>query len=370
MNLTRIALPVLLIALFATAGTASAAPTWLQAQPISGPNSSNAAPDLAVNAHGDAAGAWIHKGTAAVDATTRSAGGNWRPAAKLTGLSVIGAPRVGIDGSGHATAVFAAVSGNSQPIFAAVSSASSWSGAVALSPGSSGVNPVIAVNDRGDAVAVWTGLEIGDIVMRASVRPAGGVWSSPKDLSELAGGVTTAADVAIDPDGRAVATWSAGGTVQAVFYIPASGWGKKDTIVSSSQLQNAEFPQVAIDAGGNATMVWELIGSGLPFPVIETAEGSPAAGWTQPADLQADASSTQPDIAAAAGGGMVATWVRKKGGHAVVEAALRSGPGAAWGDRVVVSDPGKDSATPSPAIDTQGNAVVAWDQKAAIGHLT
>src|SRR3954447_2062366 len=221
MNSTRFALPVVLVALFATAGTASAAPTWQQAQAISGPNSSNTAADLAVNANGDAAAAWIHKGTASVDATTRSAGGNWRPAAKLTGLSVIGAPRVGLDGNGHATAVFAAVSGNSQPIFAAVSSASSWSGAVELSPGSSGVNPVIAVNDRGDAVAVWTGLDVGSVVMRGSVRPAGGAWSKPKDLSQSAGGVTTAADVAIDPDGRAVATWSAGGTVQAVFYVPA-----------------------------------------------------------------------------------------------------------------------------------------------------
>src|SRR3954471_15804740 len=370
MNLTRFALPVVLASLFAGAGTASAAPMWLQAQAISGPNSSHTAPDVAVNARGDAAAAWTHKGTASVDATTRSAGGNWRPAAKLTGLSVIGAPRVALDGSGHATAVFAAVTGNSQPIFAAVSSASSWSGAVELSPGSSGVNPVIAVNDRGDAVAVWTGLDIGDVVMRASVRPAGGAWSKPKDLSVAAGGITTAADVAVAPDGRAVATWSVGGAIEAAFYIPASGWAKTNTIVPSTQLQSAEFPRVAIDAGGNATVVWELLGIGLPFPVIETAEGSPSAGWTQPADLQADASSTQPDVAAAPGGGMVATWVRKKGGHAVIEAAQRSGPGAAWGNRVVVSDPGNDSATPSPAIDPQGDAVVAWDQKAAVGHLT
>ena len=368
MNRTRFALLATLVALFA-ADTASAAPTWLLPQTISGPSSTNSAPDIAVNARGDAVAAWLRKSGSElhVYASTRPAGGAWRTPDYVPSKGVNEPPRVGIDGSGHAEVISAGTYNNKHDVWMSGSmSDGSFQTSYVVDSGPTATTPVIAVNERGDAVAAW-GADFGIAGgVYVTVRSADGIWSKPDPLYLAFGAMPGSVDVAIDPSGQAVAAWTSGaGAVEAAFYQPGSGWAKEDTLEPAIQSVGNEPPRAAIDGAGRATVIWSQVAFGKGS--VHAAGGSPGSGWA-PAQLKGFGG-REPDLAVAADGRAVAAWKRKDNGHQVIEASLRPAPGAAWADPVVVSGTSKDSGTPSAAIDPQGNALVAWDQVAAVGHM-
>ncbi len=85
-----------------------------------------------------------------------------------------------------------------------------WSEPVDLTPASEQAwVPRVAVDDDGDAVAVWTNWrpDPATMLVRAAVRPSGGSWSEPVDLS-LEGGWSYSPQVAVDADGSATVVWS------------------------------------------------------------------------------------------------------------------------------------------------------------------
>jgi PKD domain-containing protein len=367
MNPTRFATVALLSFLLA-AVPASAAPTWRTAQAISSPNSSNLTPDVAVNARGDSAAVWLSK-PASVEVATRAAGGDWGAVGTLP--TAVGAtPGVAIDGSGHANVLWTSSTGSVDHLWTAESGSGGLSAALQLDKASPGGYAAIAVNEQGDAVAAWVGYSAAGATLRAFVRPAGGAWSGPKQISAT-GDFPEHVDVAIDSQGRAVVVWRSGiGSIDASFYTPGSGWGKAETIAQGDQNFGGEAPQVAIDDTGRATVVWTWGGLALPFSMVKAAEGSASSSWTPGVTLQTKGlSAGEPDVAVEPGGQAIAAWTRNDGSHTVIDAALRPAPGAAWSAPLVVSDPTKDSGTPSPAIDPHGDALVAWDQQAVVGHL-
>src|SRR4051812_17388014 len=267
MNRTRFALPVVLVALFATAGTASAAPKWHTAQPISSPNSSNLTPDVAVNARGDSAAIWLSK-PATIRVATRAAGGDWGATAALP--TAVGAtPRVAIDGSGQANILWTSSSGSTDHLWTAEYGSGGLTPAVELDKASPGGYAAIAANEQGDAVAAWVGYNAAGATLRAFVRPAGGAWSGPKQISATRD-FPEQVHVAIDSQGRAVVVWRSGmGSIEASFYTPGSGWGKAKTIAQGDQNFGGESPRVAIDDAGRATVVWTWGGLASPFWMVK-----------------------------------------------------------------------------------------------------
>jgi PKD domain len=366
MNPTRLALPAVLFVLCATAATASAAPVWHSAQAVSGPNSSNHSPDIAVDARGDSAAAWF-RSPGSVQVATRAAGGAWGAPATVPSAAVV--PRVAIDGNGHANIVWTAPGGGNDHLWTAEAGSGGLSAPFELDKASLGAGAVIAVNEHGDAVVAWVGFGNIGATVRAIVRPAGGAWSPPKQIS--AGTDPDHVTVAIDAQGRAVVVWAEGlGSVAGAFYTPGSGWAKTGMVVKGDQVQGADSPRVAIDASGHATVVWTWGGLGLLYSKVQAAEGSASSGWAPAVTIQTKGyGASAADIAVTPDGRAIATWERNDGKYTVIDATLRPEPGAAWSDPAVVSDPTKDSGTPSAAIDPHGDALVAWDQVAAIGHL-
>ena len=65
--------------------------------------------------------------------------------------------------------------------------------------------------------------------------------------------------VAIDADGNAIGVWKEwDGSYWSICsnrYVPGSGWGKAKLIETVNQ--EADYPQIAVDADGHATTVWE-----------------------------------------------------------------------------------------------------------------
>ena len=93
----------------------------------------------------------------------------------------------------------------------------------------------------------------------AAVRPPGGDFGPPAPLS-APGRNAGAPRIAFDGDGAAVAVWRRRSDASRRFQIqaavrPAGGdFGPAETL--SSDGRNAFAPQLAVDAGGGATIVW------------------------------------------------------------------------------------------------------------------
>ena len=77
-----------------------------------------------------------------------------------------------------------------------------WSAPTSLSlAGRDAQTPSVAVNARGDAVAVWASVSLSGWTVQAAYRPAGGAWQAtvPIQTPQVA---TASPDVVIDPTGR------------------------------------------------------------------------------------------------------------------------------------------------------------------------
>jgi len=93
--------------------------------------------------------------------------------------------------------------------------------------------------------------------VQAARRPPGGPWSSPQDLS-AAGQAAASSQVAIDQGGDVIAVWERSDgshyIVQAARRTAVGNWRAPEDLSTAGK--DADFPQVAFDAAGNAVTVW------------------------------------------------------------------------------------------------------------------
>src|SRR5438309_8882326 len=94
--------------------------------------------------------------------------------------------------------------------------------------------------------------------------------------------------VALDPAGNAIAVWSRTGTtsphphvVQAAVRPVGGGWQPAQdlSVPGPDAGQDADSPQIALDAAGNAIAVW--YGGGVIQAAVRPADGV----WQAPEDL-------------------------------------------------------------------------------------
>ena len=115
-------------------------------------------------------------------------------------------------------------------------------------------NSQVAVDANGNAIAVWQG-----VGLRANRYAQGIGWGTAEDIrSDVTGGIG-APDVAVSPDGHAIAVWpQLDGTrtnTWANRYVPGDGWGTAE-IIETDDAGGVQWPQVAMDPDGNAVAVW------------------------------------------------------------------------------------------------------------------
>src|SRR5919204_85381 len=181
------ALVVLVLALALTAVAAAAPPTWLAAQDLAGGPSASPPPQVATDAAGDAFAVWEGYDATSLSSIIQAA---TRPAA---GDAV--AAWVGSDGSNFV------IQGAVRPAGEAWDSAHNLSAA-----GQDALQPRVALDQAGDAAAVWVRFNGSNYIAQAAGHPAGGSWGSPESVS--AGGTDAAhPQVALDSAGNAVALW-------------------------------------------------------------------------------------------------------------------------------------------------------------------
>lgn len=219
---------------------------------------SSTPPAVAMDQEGNAMVLW---GQAAGDnlaakglqAARYALGTGWNPPVTIEPSSVAetrssAVARVGFDPKGEAIALW---SHSAMPgVYASRwSRAAGWREATAIADtrgteSDEGVR--LAVDQQGRALALWTH-KGGGVLVRRSV---GGVWETAEVI-----GPGDSGDIAVNPDGIAVAAWVArasdGSHIMTRASWPGAGWG-----AASALGGNASEPRVVIDRTGSVTVLW------------------------------------------------------------------------------------------------------------------
>ena len=307
-------------------GSALGAPAWLPAADLSAADRDATLPQATVDRQGDAVVVWQRDNGAntIVQAAARPEGGVWQAPVDLSapGQNAV-APQLAVDAQGDATAVWQRFNGTDTIVQAAARPASgTWQTPVDVSaPGGDADEPRVAVNAHGDAVAVWRRSNGTNTIVQGAIRPAGGAWHAPVDLSS-AGQNAVGPQVAIDPQGDATAVWqrpNGTNTVVQAAWLPGGGVWQAPVDLSAPG-QDAVNPEVVLDAQGAATAVWQR--SDGSADVVQAAIRPASGGWRAPVDLSvAGQPALYPQLAIDAQGNAAVVWQRFNGAHYVVQAA-------------------------------------------------
>jgi PKD domain-containing protein len=319
-----------------------------------------AAPTVAVDPAGDAAIVWIHDigQPRVLQATIRPAGAaTWPNANDLSSQPLeIRNHAIALDNGGNAVAVWAQrdattfyVVGDLRPAAGGV-----WRAPVALSSliADASAGPALSVAPNGDALVAW--IDSGALRL-ARGNAATGVWDPA--VSPAFGGLNadTDVDVALNASGAAVAAWSwrraPGGpnVVQASFRPAGGGWGPVADLATAAGRSRV---RAGLSANGAAAVIW-LNGSTLNGAGRSRTTGV----WTNPRTVATNVAASGARLAMNPVGNAVAVWANAATG--AIRAALRPA-GSAWQLPVRVSSPG--SSEPRVALDAASAAVAVWNR--------
>jgi PKD domain len=226
-------------------------------------------PDVAIDAAGNAIAVWkLESSDDIVQAAMRPAGQqDWAVPDDLSDSGQdADQPAVAMDNAGDAVAVWARTTGTDTIQGAVRPAGGAWGEPDDLSSSAqNAAEPDVAIDETGDSVAVWTRFDGSKDIVQGAVRPAGGEWAEPEDLS-ASGQNGTAPVVAANDAVGSVAMWErsdgANLRVQAAVRPPGGEWFKPDTISAAGE--PAGFPDVALDAAGDGIAVFGHNGADGP----------------------------------------------------------------------------------------------------------
>jgi RTX calcium-binding nonapeptide repeat (4 copies) len=271
-------------------------------------------------------------------------------------------PRIASDGAGDILAIWREVDGDTSAIRAAFRPAvESWGSAERIStPALATESPRVAMDKAGNALAVWQRSSGHDSVVQAAVRPAGGVWSEPEDLSGP-GEVAFNADVAAKA-GRMIAVWTVLRERRTVVVSSsrtvAGSWAPVQTI--SGPVGNTSAAVVAVDDHGAAVASWRW--SDGAFLVVQAAVRSKDGLWSAPEVLSGPGrSASLPQVAMDASGDAIVAWLRNNGSWTAAQVAYRTAAGD-WEAMHNLSERGGNARRLDLAMNSRGDAVVLWTQ--------
>jgi hypothetical protein len=247
-----------------------------------------------------------------------------------------------------------------------------WLSPVDLSP-ETGINAEqvdVAMDHRGDAVAVWQASNGIETSVQVSVRSAStGIWGTPIVLTTEGNGIKEP-HVAVDARGDAAVIWQVESGLTSFVQAAVKTAGSAVWHVESVSGEEGSRPSIAIDDHGDAMAVW------LAKPTLAvTSSVRPAAGkWHAPVQLSgAGFEGEQPTVVTNPRGDAVAAWHGFEGESSVTQAAVRSASSGMWSAAATLSTPaeaGANALATRAGIDAHGNATVTWTHEDALESAT
>jgi hypothetical protein len=134
----------------------------------------------------------------------------------------------------------------------------------------------------------------------------------------------------------------------------------------------AAQPRVAADGAGSSTVIWQQStadGTEL-WGARQLTAGAALSGATRisaAATAQAPATADEPALAASASGAAALAWTARlpASTKTLIYASLRPQAGGSWSTPKLLSDSAYPASAPTVTIDSDGQAVVAWQQASA-----
>ncbi len=250
---------------------------------------------------------------------------------------------------------------------AAASAAPPWNQPMTLGQtGRESGAPEIAIAPDGEAIAAWEGGRPNGI--QVSTRKPGGNWTSPFTLarSREAEGPHVAAGAR-----KATVIWSdtthtrSGETsvVLAATRIKGGPWGKPRNISAEKRWREepeGREPQVTITRGGKAIAIWTAGDEGhSTTPFIRSAtQSARGTGWSAPVGIPGSIEGESPEIGATPAGEAVAIWSASYDEESGLEVSSRR-PDGKWRWAQRLDNPGA-FAKPLLAVPSKGEAIGVW----------
>ena len=344
---------------------------WLVAQIIESESGNAYAPEIAVDADGNAIAIWRQWGGSGYDVWVnryRPAIG-WQTAEKIDDKDSgnTASLAIGLDPAGNALAVWAESDGTRDNIWSnRYTVGGGWGSPELIESDDSGSaeSPRVAVDAAGNAVAVWYQSDGLRTSIWANRYTAGAGWGTAALIETDDTGYALEPRVAVDAAGNALAVWrqadGARWNVWANRYTTGVGWGT--AVVIETNNGGTGYPQIAMDSAGNAMAVWDQW-DGAAFSIWAN-RFTPGGGWGTAALIESDnsgpASSAQ--VAVDDSGSALAVWIQSDGTHDNVW-ANRFTPAAGWGTATLIeSDGAGDARDARIVVDAAGNGLAVWDQ--------
>ena len=326
-------------------------------------------PQVAVDGQGNAIAVWAH-GNGSVDriwANRYTPGGGWGTPQTIddnTGNAT--EPHIALDSAGNAVAIWVRENIVSRRgVVAASFAAGAWDAPQDVEGNAGNARaPRVAIDASGVARAIWIQHD-GNFERVRSGRLQGGSWDM--STSSIDGGTGNASDARIHvfANGAALAVWvQLNGATPRLWHnrFNGIGWSTADLLDENNTSFNLDAPSLAGDASGNAVVVWAQ-GTATTSSTVYARRYS--GGTWGNADVLSGAgtdSAARARIAMNAAGETVGVWQESHADSLQTWVKRRVGAGA-WSapTRLDTALGGSDSqGEPQVALDTAGNAMVVW----------
>jgi hypothetical protein len=230
--------------------------------------------------------------------------------------------------------------------------------------GQNAKEPQVAADNAG-AVFAWTRFDGKYDRIQARRRLSSGTLQGLQTVSTVGPDAFTG-QVAVDPSGNGIFVWQAfDGAHTSIQARTATPAGALLSVIQqlSDSTQNAAQPQVAVDGSGNALFVWKRLdgSSGTTCCYRIEARRRAADGTLGPVELLSPAgqNADSPQLAMNASGNSVIAWTRSDGTNIRIEAVARDSAGVLSAVQQL-SPAGRNASEPQDAIDANGNATFTW----------
>ena len=239
--------------------------------------------------------------------------------------------------------------------------AGKWTAPQALSaPAKHVASPQVSVAGD-DFVAAWARFDGKNLIAQTAARdPKTGAWSTPTSLSPK-GKDAQVPQIAVNAGGDAVSVWASvslpGWTIQAAYRPAGRSWQRAVSL--DPPQADTEAPDVVIDSTGVATAVWgSSSGSGWR---VKAASRQSDGTWTKALTLSGpDPNPPPPQLALEGSGDVTAVWSRSVGSGSILELSRKSAATGTWSPAQRLSTGAANAEAPRIATDARGDGVIVW----------
>lgn len=328
--------------------------------------------DIAISLHpdGNATVVWSQRDAGRPSLwSSHFEGGTWTSPTLFgehTAGSVSG-PAVSGDPQGHSIAVWTHSEGGTSRLWEnRFTPGIGWGTAMVLETESAASmdRPEIATDSGGNAIVVWGVIRFNETFDIAANRfdAASGNWTPAVAIETDRAGIFDV-QLAVDQAGNATAVWREetvtfmqSDVIASRFNAGTASWGAPVAIENLTQ--RADSPHMGVDAMGNVVVIWVQGGD-----IWANQWDAPAESWGLAQLVETEAVHPSPvRFALAPDGNGLSVWGAPYGSrHELFANRFTADDG--WGvATVLLREMAKGAHSPQIAMDTEGNAVLAWLQ--------